>query len=98
MSTSIHSAGEPGAPRCSESATGPDEPTGPLAVALRALESADESLAALHELGEVIANLLSGSTDDDAARAVLQGHRALALEACHTNFSALQQLGQRGAA
>ncbi len=98
MSTVIQSSPGLGAPLGSEAATGPTDPTDSLAVALRALESADESLDALFELGEVASNLLSGSTDDDAARAVLQGHRALAMEACTNIFNALQQLGQRGAA
>jgi hypothetical protein len=50
-------------------------------------------------MGEVAASLLSGSTYNDAARAVLQGHRALGLEACNKVFQAIGQLQrERGAA
>ena len=98
MSTSILSAGEPGAPRCSESATGSDVAAQALADGLCALETASKHLDALYEMGEVVASLLSSTTDDDAARSVLMGHSALAMEAIEGVHEALEKLRQRGAA
>lgn len=99
MSKSFQSSEEPGVDRGSESTTGSSTPPADaLVVALRALEAASAAIEALQGLGEVAAEQLPNNTDDDATRAVLEGHRALSLEASNQAFHALQQLGQRGAA
>lgn len=68
-----------------------------LAVAVRALEQASSAVHTLMDMGEAIVLTLPSSTDEDPARAVLQGHHAVALQACNALHEALARLGERSA-
>jgi hypothetical protein len=98
MSTSILSAGEPGATRCSEAVTGSDIASKGHADVVFALQFALKHLDALYEMGQVASSLLGDTTDEDAPRSVLMGHGALAMEAIEGVSAALKKLGQKVAA
>jgi hypothetical protein len=98
MCQSSLSAGQPGAPRCSEAATGPAVGASinfDAQRAVRAIEAASEALNTLHELGEMISSFLSESSDDDKARVLLKGHHALSLQACNDVWGAMVELRVR---
>lgn len=66
-------------------------PPADLAMAGRLLDRAGEMLSAVHDMAEAAGDLLPNTTDEDKARAVLQGQMAL----CLALADVLHRVGQR---